>query len=42
MRTTQLRHSDLNLLTVFTVLAEKRNVTRAAARLLPRPIILVM
>ena len=34
MRTTQLRQADLNLLVVFTVLAEERNVTRAAARLL--------
>jgi DNA-binding transcriptional LysR family regulator len=33
MRTTQLRQADLNLLIVFTVLAEERNVTRAAARL---------
>jgi DNA-binding transcriptional LysR family regulator len=34
MRTTYLRQADLNLLVVFTVLAEERNVTRAAARLL--------
>jgi len=34
MRTTQLRQADLNLLVVFTVLVEERNVTRAAARLL--------
>jgi DNA-binding transcriptional LysR family regulator len=34
MRTTHLRQADLNLLVVFTVLAEERNVTRAAARLL--------
>ena len=33
MRITQLRQADLNLLIVFTVLAEERNVTRAAARL---------
>jgi DNA-binding transcriptional LysR family regulator len=33
MRTTHLRQADLNLLIVFTVLAEERNVTRAAARL---------
>src|SRR5580698_9758626 len=33
MRVTQLRQADLNLLIVFTVLAEERNVTRAAARL---------
>ena len=32
MRVTQLRQADLNLLIVFTVLAEERNVTRAAAR----------
>src|SRR5260370_35050426 len=36
MRTTHLRQADLNLLVVFTVLAEERNVTRAAARLLLR------
>src|SRR6266853_714030 len=34
MRTTHLRQADLNLLVVFTVLAEERNVTRAAGRLL--------
>ena len=34
MHTTQLRPADLNLLIVLTVLAEERNVTRAAARLL--------
>ena len=33
MRITQLRQADLNLLVVFTVLAEERNVSRAAARL---------
>lgn len=33
MRATHLRQADLNLLIVFTVLAEERNVTRAAARL---------
>jgi DNA-binding transcriptional LysR family regulator len=33
MRTTQLRQADLNLLVVFAVLAEERNVSRAAARL---------
>jgi len=33
MRVTQLRQADLNLLIVFTVLAEERSVTRAAARL---------
>jgi DNA-binding transcriptional LysR family regulator len=33
MRVTQLRQADLNLLIVFTVLAEERNATRAAARL---------
>jgi DNA-binding transcriptional LysR family regulator len=33
MRVTQLRQADLNLLIVFTVVAEERNVTRAAARL---------
>ena len=33
MRVAQLRQADLNLLTVFSVLAEERNVTRAAARL---------
>ena len=34
MRITHLRQADLNLLVVFTVLAEERNVTRAATRLL--------
>ena len=34
MRTTQLRQADLNLLVVFKVLAEERNVSRAARRLL--------
>jgi DNA-binding transcriptional LysR family regulator len=34
MRITHLRQADLNLLIVFTTLAEERNVTRAAARLL--------
>jgi DNA-binding transcriptional LysR family regulator len=34
MRVTQLRQADLNLLVVFTVLAEERNVSRAAMRLL--------
>jgi DNA-binding transcriptional LysR family regulator len=34
MRITHLRQADLNLLIVFTVLAEERNVTCAAARLL--------
>ena len=33
MRITQLRQADLNLLIVFTVLAEERNVTRAGTRL---------
>jgi DNA-binding transcriptional LysR family regulator len=33
MRITQLRQADLNLLVVFTVLAEERNVSRAATRL---------
>src|SRR6266576_1590497 len=33
MRVTQLRQANLNLLIVFTVVAEERNVTRAAARL---------
>jgi len=32
MPTTQVRPADLNLLIVFTVLPEERNVTRAAAR----------
>lgn len=34
MRLTHLRQADLNLLVVFTALAEERHVTRAAARLL--------
>jgi DNA-binding transcriptional LysR family regulator len=34
MRITQLRQADLNLLVVFAVLAEERNVSRAATRLL--------
>lgn len=34
MRITQLRQADLNLLIVFAVLAEERNVSRAAERLL--------
>lgn len=34
MRITQLRQADLNLLVVFAVFAEERNVSRAAARLL--------
>jgi DNA-binding transcriptional LysR family regulator len=34
MRLTHLRQADLNLLVIFTALAEERNVTRAAARLL--------
>ena len=34
MRVTQLRQADLNLLVVFSVLAEERNVSRAAQRLL--------
>jgi DNA-binding transcriptional LysR family regulator len=33
MRVTQLRQADLNLLVVFSVLAEERNVSRAAKRL---------
>jgi DNA-binding transcriptional LysR family regulator len=33
MRITQLRQADLNLLVVFTALAEERSVSRAAARL---------
>jgi DNA-binding transcriptional LysR family regulator len=38
MRITQLRQADLNLLVVFTVLAEERNVSRAATRFfLSRP-----
>src|SRR5712671_4223114 len=34
MRSTHLRQADLNLLVVFTAVAEERNVTRAASRLL--------
>jgi len=34
MRINHLRQADLNLLIVFTILAEERNVTRAAKRLL--------
>src|SRR5467141_2969579 len=34
MRTTHLRQADLNLLVVFTAVAEERNITRAAKRLL--------
>lgn len=34
MRITHLRQADLNLLVVFTALAEERNVTHAASRLL--------
>ena len=34
MHTTQLRQADLNLLVIFKVLAEERNVSRAARRLL--------
>lgn len=34
MRITHLRQADLNLLVVFTALAEERNITRAASRLL--------
>lgn len=34
MRITHLRKADLNLLVAFTALAEERNVTRAASRLL--------
>src|ERR1700745_3407248 len=34
MRTTHLRQADLNLLVVFTAVAEERNITRAAPRLL--------
>jgi hypothetical protein len=38
MRVTQLRQADLNLLVVFSVLAEERNVSHAAKRLsLSRP-----
>src|SRR3984957_16139066 len=33
MRITHIRQADLNLLVVFTALAEERNVTRAASRL---------
>jgi DNA-binding transcriptional LysR family regulator len=33
MRLTQLRQADLNLLVVFAILAEERNVSRAAKRL---------
>ena len=34
MRATPLRQVDLNLLVVFTAVAEERNITRAASRLL--------
>jgi DNA-binding transcriptional LysR family regulator len=34
MRITHLRQADLNLLVAFTVVAEERNITRAASRLL--------
>ena len=34
MRVTHLRQADLNLLVVFTAIAEERNITRAASRLL--------
>src|SRR5215472_13566073 len=34
MRVTHLRQADLNLLVAFTAIAEERNVTRAASRLL--------
>jgi DNA-binding transcriptional LysR family regulator len=34
MLTTHLRQADLNLLVVFTAVAEERNITRAASRLL--------
>src|SRR3979411_1188043 len=34
MRIAQLRQADLNLLVVFAVLAEERNISRAATRLL--------
>src|SRR6266404_2211040 len=34
MRSTHLRQADLNLLVVFTAVAEERNITRAASRLL--------
>jgi|SRR5258707_5830228 len=36
MRIKQLRQADLNLLVVFTVLAEERNASRAATRLFDR------
>lgn len=34
MRITHLQRADLNLLVVFSAVADERNVTRAAARLL--------
>src|ERR1700719_145726 len=34
MRIEHLRQADLNLLVVFTAIAEERNITRAASRLL--------
>src|SRR5260370_18632177 len=34
MSTTHLRQADVNLLVVFTAVAEERNITRAASRLL--------
>src|ERR1700751_4149262 len=34
MRIEHLRQTDLNLLVVFTAVAEERNITRAASRLL--------
>src|SRR6516165_2305899 len=34
MRITHLRQADLNLLVAFTAVAEERNITRAASRLL--------
>jgi DNA-binding transcriptional LysR family regulator len=34
MRTEHLRQADLNLLVIFTAVAEERNITRAASRLL--------
>src|SRR3981189_1643400 len=34
MLSTHLRQADLNLLVVFTAVAEERNITRAASRLL--------
>src|SRR5467141_3184146 len=34
MRSTHLSQTDLNLLVVFTAVAEERNITRAASRLL--------